>query len=256
MKRLRVGQIVYPLLAFILVIVGWEVYVAVTGVATLLLPSPRLVGAQLAGQWHILLSEGLYTLEETVLGFLLAALIAVPIAVALVYSRVLQRAIYPWLIASQSVPKIAIAPVVLLWLGIGTGSRVVIALLSAIFPIVIATATGLAATPPEMLDLSRALRASPWHTFWKVRFINALPHVFSGLKVATTLAVVGAVVGEFVAANHGLGHLILTSTAQAQTALAFAALVALSILGMLLFAAVMLAERLLVPWATPIEEAA
>jgi len=175
--------------------------------------------------------------------------IALPaLAVMLVYSPVLRSALYPLLVVTQAVPKVAIAPVLLLLLGAGEVSKVVIAFLVAFFPIVVNTATGLAATPPELLDLSRSYRASRLKTFIKVRFPMALPFFFSGLKVAVTLSVIGAVVGEFVGSDKGLGYVIVSATSYWKSNLAFAAMLLLSVMAVGLFGLVELVERLVCPW--------
>ena len=154
--------------------------------------------------------------------------------------------------ATQSVPKVAIAPIVLVWFGLGLQSKLAIAFLVAFFPIVVDTATGLQSTPAGLLELARSLRASSLQVFAKVQFPAALPFIFSGAKVAVTLALIGAVIGEFVGSVSGLGNLLLTANSQLDSALAWAALVWLSILGIVLFVAVALAERLLLPWGASV----
>jgi NitT/TauT family transport system permease protein len=155
---------------------------------------------------------------------------------------------HPILIATQSIPKVAVAPIILVWFGLGLQSKLVIAFLVAFFPIVVDTA-GMRATPPGLLELARSLRASPLQVFLKVQFPAALPFVFAGAKVAVTLAVIGAVIGEFVGSLNGLGNLLLTANSQLDSPLAWAALVWLSVLGILLFVAVVVAERLVMPWS-------
>ena len=149
-------------------------------------------------------------------------------------------------------PKVAIAPIVLVWFGLGLQSKLAIAFLVAFFPIVVDTATGLQSTPAGLLELARSLRASSLQVFAKVQFPAALPFIFSGAKVAVTLALIGAVIGEFVGSVSGLGNLLLTANSQLDSALAWAALVWLSILGIVLFVAVALAERLLLPWGASV----
>jgi NitT/TauT family transport system permease protein len=162
---------------------------------------------------------------------------------------VLNLALYPILVATQSVPKVAIAPIILVWFGLGIGSKLALAFLVAFFPIVVDTAAGLKATPVGLLDLARSLRASPLQIFLKVQMPAALPFVFAGAKVAITLAVIGAVIGEFVGSVAGLGNLVLTANSQLDGPLAWAALIWLSALGIVLFAAVALVERLMTPWS-------
>jgi NitT/TauT family transport system permease protein len=155
---------------------------------------------------------------------------------------------YPLLIATQSVPKVALAPLILIWLGTGLESKLAIAWLVAFFPIVVDTATGLRNTPADLIDLAASVRATGFQTFWKIRFPAALPFVISGSKVAITLAVIGAVIGEFIGANEGLGNLMLVANSQINIPLAFAALFGLATIGIVLYAAVAVVEWALKPW--------
>ena len=189
------------------------------------------------------------TFLESVLGFLLAVIIGIPFAVCVASSRVLNLTLYPILIATQSIPKVAIAPIILVWFGFGMQSKLVIAFLVAFFPIVVDTAAGIRATPPGLLELARSLRASPLQVFLKIQFPAALPFIFAGAKVAVTLAVIGAVIGEFVGLMSGLATFCLTANSQLDSPLAWAALIWLSALGILLFGAVAAAERIAMPWA-------
>ena len=169
---------------------------------------------------------------------------------AIASSRLLERTIYPVLLGLNAVPKIAIAPILVLWMGFGYGPKIVVTFLLCIFPIVISTATGLKSTPPELVELvAVARRVSRLELFRRVRFPSALPHVFVGLKVAISLAVIGAVIGEFVGAEAGLGHVIIASGSNVDTSLAFGAMVLLGVLSVALFYALVGLERLLVPWA-------
>jgi NitT/TauT family transport system permease protein len=179
----------------------------------------------------------------------LAVAIGIPFAVCVANSRVLNLTLYPILIATQSIPKVAIAPIILVWFGLGMQSKLVIAFLVAFFPIVVDTAAGMRATPAGLLELARSLRASSLQIFLKVQFPAALPFIFAGAKVAVTLAVIGAVIGEFIGSVGGLGNLLLTANSQLDGPLAWAALVWLSALGILLFAAVVIAERIVMPWS-------
>jgi NitT/TauT family transport system permease protein len=188
------------------------------------------------------------TLYETVLGFLLAAVIGVILSVGIVYSRVLKSAIFPLIVALQIVPKVAIAPLLLIWAGYGISSKVLLALLIAFFPIVVNMVTGLAAVEEELLELCRILQANRWKEFIKVRLPNALPYLFSSLKVASTLAVIGAVIGEFVGGDAGLGYLIIISNTEMRTSMAFVSIVSLSVIGLVLYGLIALAEKLCMPW--------
>ena len=231
-------------------LVAWEVVWRVFNLPRFVVPLPS--GILVEGwQWRGYLAyHGWVTLYETLGGFALSIAVGTPLAVMLVYSATLKQALYPLLVVTQAIPKVAIAPVLLLLLGAGEVSKIVVAFLVAFFPIVVDTATGLAATPPELLDLSRSYRASAAKTFVKVRFPMALPFFFSGLKVAVTLAVIGAVVGEFVGSDKGLGYVIVSATSYWRSNLAFAAMLLLAAMAVGLFALVELCERLVCPWYT------
>ncbi|HWM82508.1 MAG TPA: ABC transporter permease [Pseudolabrys sp.] len=239
----------YPLLGISLILVLWQIYVVVFGVSRIFLPGPIDIARSSIENWHVLLRESWPTFVESVLGFGLAVVIGIPVAVCVANSRVLNLTLYPILIATQSVPKVAVAPIILVWFGLGLQSKLVIAFLVAFFPIVVDTAAGMRATPAGLLELARSLRASPLQVFLKVQFPAALPFIFAGAKVAVTLAVIGAVIGEFVGSLNGLGNLLLTANSQLDSPLAWAALIWLSVLGILLFAAVVVAERIVMPWS-------
>ena len=213
-----------------------------------LVPTPGQVWTVLVDQWDFLLENSLVTLYETVLGFVLASALGLVTAVAIVYSRSLDKALYPLVLFAQVIPKIAIAPLLIVWFGTGMQPKIILAVLISFFPVVISGVAGLRSTDPELLDLSATMGASRWKTFAKIRFPNALPHLMAGLKVAVTLAVVGAVVGEFVGASEGLGYVLLLANGNLDAALLFADLILMSLIGVLLFAAVEVAEALLIPW--------
>jgi NitT/TauT family transport system permease protein len=249
MSARALRRALYPLLGVAVILLVWQGYTRLLGVSRIVLPSPSDILMASIERYDLLLRETWPTFLESVAGFALAVAIGIPLAVAVAGSRALSLMLYPILVATQSVPKVAIAPIILVWFGLGIESKLALAFLVAFFPIVVDTATGLQATPPGLIELARALRASRLQVFAKVRFPAALPFIFSGAKVAVTLAVIGAVIGEFVGSVSGLGNLLLTANSQLESALAWAALVWLSILGILLFAAVALAQRLLMPWA-------
>jgi NitT/TauT family transport system permease protein len=240
---------VYPVAGLLIILAVWQIYTSWSGISRIVLPSPVDIGLVSFKRYDLLLKETWPTLTETVLGFALALLVGIPLAVCVANSRLLNLAIYPILVATQSIPKVAIAPIVLVWFGLGMESKLALAFLVAFFPVVVDTATGLQATPPGLLELARSLRASPLQVFMKVQFPAALPFVFAGAKVAITLAVIGAVIGEFVGSASGLGNLLLSANSQLEGPLAWAALVWLSVLGIVLFAAVAFVERLVMPWA-------
>jgi NitT/TauT family transport system permease protein len=237
-----------PVLGVVLLILAWHFYVVAFNVPPAVLPKPGLVLDSMIANWRAIVQEGRVTLLESLYGFLLAFALGIPLAVAISSSRTLNLMFYPLLIATQSVPKVALAPLILVWLGTGLESKLAIAWLVAFFPIVVDTATGLRNTPAEYLDLATSVRANAFQTFWKIRFPAALPFVISGSKVAITLAVIGAVIGEFIGSNDGLGNLLLVANSQINIPLAFACLFGLALIGIGLYAAVVLVEIALKPW--------
>jgi len=242
------GRWLAPLVSFLLILALWQVTVVLFRLPRFILPPPLDVLNALVGQFPLLLRDTWVTLRETLLGFFLSIVVAVPLAIMISSSAVLRNGIYPFLLLGQSVPKQAIAPLLLLWIGYGEMPKILLAFMTAFFPIVVNTAIGLSMTPPEMLDLGRLLSASRWRVFRKVTFPSAMPYFFAGLKVAISLAIVGAVIGEFIGADQGLGQRIVVASGNQRTELAFAAIVMLSLLGVVLFGAVSLAEKLICPW--------
>lgn len=196
----------------------------------------------------MLWQHSLVTINEVVLGFALSVVVGVPLAVLIVASRFLDRILYPYLVASQAVPKIALAPLFVVWVGFGTLPKVLMAFLISFFPVVVDTIVGLRSMDSEMLHLVRSMGARPVGSFMKARLPNALPNIFGGLKIAITLAVVGAVAAEFVGADAGLGYLLVVATGMLDTTLLFSSLVVLSAIGIILFALVTQVERMTIPW--------
>ena len=241
--------VLLPLATLALLVLLWELATRLFDWPIWLVPGPGDVGRSLLDNRSLLPRHFRVTLVETLGGFALAIAVGIPLAVAIASSRLLERTIYPVLLGLNAVPKIAIAPILVLWMGFGYGPKIVVTFLLCIFPIVISTATGLKSTPPELVELVRSLDASSLELFRRVRFPSALPHVFVGLKVAISLAVIGAVIGEFVGAEAGLGHVIIASGSNIDTSLAFGAMVLLGVLSVGLFYALVGLERLLVPWA-------
>ena len=254
MKLRLIGQFGYPLAGLVLIVLAWTLACWLGNLPTAVLPSPDRVYRAFVVRSDLLISEGWVTLKETLYGFLLALAIGLPLAVAVANSRPINLMFYPLLIALQSVPKVALAPIILVWLGTGLESKLAIVWLVAFFPIIVDTVAGLRATPKELLELAHSLRATRMQIFLKVQFPAALPFVITGAKVAITLAVIGAVIGEFVGSSEGLGYLLLSATSQLDTPLAFAALFALSFLGVFVYLLVELAERLIAPWLPPAAE--
>jgi NitT/TauT family transport system permease protein len=249
--RRLLGETLVPAATLLATLLVWEMATRALRIPRFIMPAPSAILGE-GWEWRYrFIGHTWVTLYETLGGFALSMVVGVPLAVLIVYSPALRAAIYPLVILAQSVPKIAIAPVLLLVLGYGEVPKMVVAFLVAFFPVVVDTATGLAATPPELLDLSRSYRASAFKTFLKVRLPMALPFIFAGAKVAITLSVIGAVVGEFVGSDRGLGYVILSSTSYWKTEVAFSAMILLSLMAIVLFAAVSLVERFVCPWLNP-----
>jgi NitT/TauT family transport system permease protein len=247
----RIG---YPLLGLVLLLAVWALACWIASIPTVVLPSPDKVLQAMVTRGDLLFGESLVTLKETLLGFVLALAVGLPLAVAVANSRPLNLMFYPLLIALQSVPKVALAPIVLVWFGTGMESKLAIVWLVAFFPIIVDTVAGLRSTPRELIELADSLKATRAQIFLKVQFPAALPFVITGAKVAITLAVIGAVIGEFIGSSEGLGFLLLSATSQLNTPLAFAALFALAALGIVVYLMVELAERLMAPWLPPAPE--
>ncbi len=229
----------------------WELLVRSLQLPVSLLPAPSAVLARLLETWPMLLAQAVPTALESLLGFLIATALGILLAIGLTYSRLFNSAVYPSVIFFQLIPKIALAPLFVVWLGIGTESRLAFAVFISFFPVVIATETGLRATPPDMLRLCRALTATNWQVFTSIRLPYAVPYIFSGMKIAVTFAIIGVIVGEFITAQRGLGYLIIFASSQADTALILAAIFVLCIVGLAFFAAVAMAEKMAIRWYGP-----
>jgi NitT/TauT family transport system permease protein len=222
--------------AFAILLVIWEVSVRVLKVPDFILPAPTAIGVAL----YYGLKSGLFvqhffvTAFQTLAGFFLAALCGIGLGALIAQFRIVERTIYPWLVALQTLPKIAIAPLIIVWAGYGIESKIVIVALVALFPILVNTIVGLKSCDQGKLDLMRSLGATGWETFRLVRLPNALPFIFAGLNVAIVLAILGSIVGEFVGSKAGLGNLILEANFQFNVAQMFAILVILGVFGVAL----------------------
>jgi len=226
----------------------WEAAVRAFQVKPIILPPPSAVFADLlsAPAWY--LGHAWYTLIVTLGGFALAVLVGVLLAVLIVESRLLDKSIYALIVALNSVPKVAVAPLFVIWLGTGAEPKIAIAFLIAVFAIVIDAVLGLKSVPPDILDLARSLRGGRLATLWRIRFPCALPSLFAGMKVAISLALVGAIVGEFVSSQRGLGYVILSAQGMFDTPRVFAAILVLAAMGVALFWLIAWLERLAIPW--------
>lgn len=238
-----------PLFGIAVFLIGWWLATVLFDIRSFILPPPADVAEVLGDHASYLLDMTRVTFLESVAGFGLAIAVGIPLAVGMASSRLLSRTIDPLLVAVNAVPKVAVAPIFVIWMGFGPAPKVVMVLVVCFFPIVISTATGLRSTPAELVELAHSLNAGWARTMWKIRFPQALPQIFVGLKTAVALAVIGAVIGEFVGADAGLGYIVVQSQASANTALAFAAIILLGAMSIVMFYLVVAAERWLVPWA-------
>lgn len=249
MGALRPREVLTAVITLAVLVVLWEAAVWAFQIPSFLIPPPTAIWEEFLAKASLYATHTLVTLWETVLGFLLATVFGILLAILIVYSPLVQAIVYPVILVLQIVPKVAVAPLLLIWLGYGQPSKMTIALLLAFFPIVVNTAAGLRAVEPELLELVKVLRGNRWQEFVKIRFPSSLPFMFSGLKIGITLAVIGAIIGEFVGGNEGLGFLIVMANAQLVTTMSFASLALLSLIGVALFGLIVLVERLAAPWA-------
>lgn len=246
-SRARLSAIFYPILILVAVLAVWEAGTRLFGVPAFLLPPPSAIAVSLVQHWPLVLQYSGATAVEVVLGYALSIAVGVPLALAIFLWPPFARSIYPLLVSSQAMPKVAIAPLFIVWFGFGLLPKVLIAFLIAFFPIVIDTAVGLGSIEPEKIYLARSMGFGPAATFFKIRLPNALPSIFGGLKIAITLAVVGAVVGEFVGGDKGLGYLLMVANGSMDTPLLFAGLFGLTVLGVGFYLLVEVAECLAIP---------
>lgn len=246
--REALDRLAYGIGLTVLVLGGWELAVRLGHVPLYLLPPPSVIAVTFVSHWHMIYLNIEPTVVSVLGGFALSVVIGVPLAILIVFSHFAERLLYPPMVASQAIPKVAVAPLFIVWMGYGVAPKIWIAFLIAFFPIVIDTVIGLRSVPPEMLQLGRSMGGSTLRVFLKLRLPNALPNVFAGMKVAIALAVVGAITGEFVGSQAGLGYLLTSASGQMDTALVFAVLVMISIIAIILFVIVEVIERLAIPW--------
>ena len=242
------------MLFFIALLTLWEILVKVVQVPAFILPPPRDLYAAFTAKFFILGRHALITFLEAVGGFTLSFILGVGFAISVVYSRHLHNTIYPLIVILYAMPKSAFAPLMVIWVGYGLLSKMAIAFLVAFFPIVVNTVVGLKEVEPELLELARISRGSQWDVFKKIRLPNSLPYMFAGIKVALILSVTGAIVAEFVAANEGLGYLVLQANYSLDTAFALVILLILALLSLALFMAVEILQRKMIPWSAEVRQ--
>jgi len=247
-KTTALADTAWPVGVLVVTLVLWEIAVRVFAVRQFILPAPSAMLVELWGYPGFFARNTAYTVMTTLIGFFLAVALGIMIAIGVVYSRFLERTLYTLLVTLNSVPKVALAPLFVIWLGTDTAPKVAIALLIGIFAIVVDMVLGLRSVDPDAINMARTARASKWQVLWKIRFPSALPSLFAGMKVAISFSLVGAIVGEFVAGNLGLGHVILLAQGQFDTPRVFAAILLLGLVGTILFYAVDFLERWALPW--------
>jgi NitT/TauT family transport system permease protein len=231
-------------------VIFWELSVQIGQVPAYILPAPTAIAEEFAAYWHRLLPNAGVTLSEVLIGFFCAVAIGVPLAVGITYSRFMEKAVYPLIVASQTIPKVAIAPLLLTWFGYGITPKIVIVVLLSFFPIVINSVMGMKSASPEMMHLARSMGANGWQQFWKFRLPQALPSMFAGFKLATVLSVIGAIVAEFIGSDRGLGYLILIAGANFDITRQFCSIILISLIGIVFFMVLEWLERVVVPWKT------
>lgn len=244
----KLKRLVPALVALAFLVVAWEALARTFNVPQFIVPLPSAVWHEFWAKWPLLPRHVGYTVAEILAAFAISAVMGVGLGIAVVFSRFLNNVFMPLILALQVVPKIAIAPLVLIWFGFGPLGKVVIALTVAFFPVLVNTISGLQSAEPEILDLARSLHARKGQIFRKILFPNALPYIFTGLKICITLSVVGAIIGEFMSGNLGLGHVMMQAQFEINTPLMFVSLVFLAIIGLASYGLVVLLERLCVPW--------
>ncbi len=238
------STVILPLLLALTVLLMWEYGVQLAGIPEVILPAPSSIFKVMISKNEILLRHSAPTILESAGGFGLASILGIGLAILLSYSRFASEALYPNLVFFQLIPKIALAPLFIIWFGIGSESRLAFAVFISFFPIVISTIAGFASVDTNMVRLCRSLTATEWQIFTSVKFPAALPYIFSGMKVAMTMAIIGVIIGEFITAQQGLGYLIVFATARADTVVGMAAITTLCAGGLLLYGLVAAAEAI------------
>jgi NitT/TauT family transport system permease protein len=244
-------RLVQPLLvgsAFLGFLAVWQVLVVALGIAEYILPTPSKIFFDLARRWRTLLNGSAFTVQPMLLGFLAAVVLGVAIALVVAFSRWMQAIVYPLLVFLQIVPKIAVAPLFIIWFGYGLVPKVLLVFLLSFFPVIVSAITAFRSVDPDIMDLARSTGASRVRIFFMVQLPHALPMLFTGFKVAAALAATAAVVAEFVASDRGLGYLLLEYNGNLDTSMSFAVIIVLSALGLTLYGIVELIERWTIPW--------
>jgi len=237
-----------PLIVFALLLLLWESAVHLTGIKEYLVPPPSKVWTELMKRYPTVMDGAWVTTQEITAGYLLAVVVSIPLALTVAYSRFVENAIYPVVVFLQIIPKIAIAPLFIIWFGFGFTPKLLLVFLLSFFPIVVASIAGFKSADPDILDFARTTGAGAWKMFAKIRLPQALPDIFTGLKVGAALSATAAVVAEFVASDRGLGYLLLQYNGNLETPMVFAVIVLLSLIGLAVYYVVEIIERVTIPW--------
>jgi NitT/TauT family transport system permease protein len=240
----RAGAIV----AFGVLLAVWEYAVEIFGIKPYLLPPPTTIAQEFWTRTDIVFANAVTTTWEVLAGFALGVVISIPLALSIAYSRIMEQSIYPVIVFLQIVPKIAVAPLFIIWFGDEFAPKMMLVFLLSFFPIVVGSIAGFKALDPDITDFARTTGAGGWRMFLKIRLPQALPSIFTGLKVGAALSATAAIVAEFVASTKGLGYLLLQYNGDLNTAMVFAIVIVLSLIGLALYYAVELVERLVIPW--------
>lgn len=247
----RAAAIGWPILVTALILLAWEISVRALGIRSIILPPPSAVFTAMAERHDLLLTHLWPSLYLTVLGFGLSVVGGIFVAVLITYSAIVRKGFYPVIVVSQVIPKISIAPLFIVWFGTGTLSSLLLAFLIAFFPMTINAAMGFESIDEDIHRMARTFMGSRWQIFWKIRMPNALPYIFGGMKISITLAIIGVIVSEFVASQEGIGYLIKLAGGLLDTPLMLAAITALSVSGLALYAIIASVESWAVYWQPP-----
>jgi NitT/TauT family transport system permease protein len=246
-------QILWPVVTTAAVIASWEIAVRIGGVRPVILPAPSEIIEVIAARRDLLAANLWPSLYMTVLGFVLSVVGGIGVGILITYSRIVRLGLYPIIVVSQVVPKVSIAPLFIVWFGTGTLSSLLLAFLISFFPMTINATMGFNAIDEDIHRMARTFMGSRWQIFWKIRMPNALPHIFAGMKISITLAIIGVIVSEFVASQQGIGYLIKLAGGLLDTPLMMAAIAVLSISGLALYAVIAALESWAVYWQPPAE---
>ena len=249
-----IAELAWPIGISAAILALWEIAVRELGVRSIILPPPSEIVDAIIQRHDLLLTHLWPSLYLTVLGFALSVVGGIAVAVLITYSSILRKGLYPIIVVSQVIPKISIAPLFIVWFGTGTMSSLLIAVLIAFFPMTINSALGFQSIDEDIHRMARTFMGTRWQIFWKIRMPNALPYIFSGMKISITLAIIGVIVSEFVASQEGIGYLIKLAGGLLDTPLMMAAIAVLSISGLALYGLIALAEQRTVYWRTSSDE--